>query len=289
MGKTFLDPNIARGAMKVPMLAREEEYALAVAWRDHRSPEAYRRIFFSHLRLVVSTARQFGSYRSAIADLEQEGIIGLIEALKRFDPDRGVRFSTYAQWWILSFMSEYIQRNYSLVRLGTNRAQKTLFFNLRKMRNIAESHGQNMSEHLPPDVITAIAETLKVRESDVRNMETRLSGRDSSLNVPIGDEGGSSEAIDLLPDDTPGPEEILLARERETRGSDLLFRSLEILDDRESYIVRRRRLTETPATLETVGEELDISKERVRQIEHRALAKLRDWIGAHIDEFGDLV
>lgn len=289
MDKRFLDPNIVRGAMKVPILGKEEEYELAVAWRDRKSPEAYKRIFFSHIRLVVSTARQFRNYQSVIADLEQEGMIGLIEALKRFDPDRGVRFSTYAQWWIRSFMSEYVQRNYSIVRLGTNRAQKALFFNLRRMRGLVERHGQNMSEHLPPDVVTAIAETLKVRENDVRSMELRLSGRDSSLNSLLGDEGGASEAVDLLPDEAPGPEESLLAREKEVRGKSLLLQSLEILDEREAYIVKRRRLTETPATLEAVGDELDISKERVRQIEHRALAKLREWIEAHIDEAGDLI
>lgn len=289
MGKTFLDLSIARGAMTAPILGKEEEYDLAVAWRDRRSPEAYTRIFFSHIRLVVSTARQFRNYQASMADLEQEGMIGLVEALKRFDPDRGVRFSTYAQWWIRSFMSEFVQRNYSLVRLGTNRAQKILFFNLRKMRGLVENHGQNMSEHLPPDVVTAIAETLKVREIDVRSMELRLTGRDSSLNATIGDEGSTSEAVDLLPDEAPGPEEILLTREKEERGKTLLLKALEILDEREALIVKRRRLSETPATLAAVGEELDISKERVRQIEHRALVKLKDWIGAHIDEAEDLI
>lgn len=273
--------------MRAPLLDKEEEYRLAVAWRDKRDVAAYNKIIFCHIRLVASMARSFRGGAS-IDDLYQEGMIGLVEAIIRFDPDRDIRFSTYAQWWIRSYMSEYVQRSHSLVRMGASRSQKSLFFNLRRLRSIVERHGSSMPEFLPPNAVKAIAETLHAKEDEVRHMELRLSGRDSSLNTPIGEEG-SSEAIDLLADDSESPEEIVMAGEKEFLRNHLIREAMSVLDDRERFIFEKRDLVDNPATLDELGSELGISKERVRQIEHKGRQKLKRWIEERIDSIDDIV
>lgn len=268
-----------RTAMKAPLLDRETERDLARRWRELGDEKALHGLVTPHARLVVSIAARFRHYGLPMGDLVQEGNVGLMQAASRFDPARDVRFSTYATWWIRSTIQDYILRNWSIVRTGTTAAQKSLFFNLRRLRAKIESRDGILSE----DGRIRIANDLKVPLGEVRAMETRLSGGDRSLNVPIG-EHSDEEWQSFLADERPNPEEIVIEiRDSRTR-SRWLAEALGDLSDRERTIIRKRHLANAPVTLDDLGHQLGISKERVRQLESRAMGKLKTSIGRHVPE-----
>ncbi len=265
--------SLVRAAMKAPYLAREEEHALAVRWKEERDQEALQKITMAHMRLVISMASKFRNFGLSMGDLIQEGHVGLLEAAARFEPERDVRFSTYATWWIRASMQDYILRNWSIVRGGTSSAQKALFFNLRRLRaRLAQGQVQLTREEVYREISTAVG----VSEADVATMDARLSGPDTSLNAPIGDDGeGSSDRMDFLVADAPLPDEVVSDSIDTERKTAWLSTALQSLNERELHIIRERRLQDDGATLESLGQTLGISKERVRQIENRALEKLR--------------
>lgn len=260
-----------RESMSTELLTRERELKLALEWRDNNNEAALHELVMAYMRLVVSTAARFRNYGLPMGDLVQEGAVGLMQAAARFEPEREVRFSTYAAWWIRSAMQDYILRNWSVVRTGTTAAQKALFFNLRRLRaKIDDGSGRPLNE----EGRRFIAGELSVNVNDVEAMEMRLSGADQSLNATMGLEG-DDEWQDFLADQRPSPEEtVTLAHDNRTR-SIWLAQALAELTEREQTIIRERRLRDDGRTLEELGRELGISKERVRQIEHRALEKLK--------------
>jgi RNA polymerase sigma-32 factor len=262
-----------RAAMKAPYLDRREEHELALRWKEHRDQDAMHRITTAHMRLVISMAMKFRYFGLSMGDLIQEGHVGLLEAAARFEPERDVRFSTYATWWIRASMQDYILRNWSIVRGGTSSAQKALFFNLRRLRAKLAQGPETMSG---PAVYKEISTALGVSEADVAMMDSRLSGPDTSLNAPLVDDGGSSaDRMDFLVSDAPLPDEIVSETIDDERRSGWLKNALGVLNEREMRIIAERRLQDEGATLEALGETLGISKERVRQIESRALEKLK--------------
>ena len=268
-----------RSAMREPLLEREVEYDYAQRWRDDGDEEALHKLVRAYTRLVISLAGKFRNYGLPMGDLVQEGNVGLMQAAARFEPSRGVRFSTYASWWIRSAMQDYILRNWSIVRTGTTAAQKALFFNLRRLRaRINEDIGGQLSQ----EGREFIATELKVPMADVESMEVRLGASDKSLNAPVAEEGDGNWQ-DFLADVRPNPEEIVTGlRDSETR-SRWLNDALVQLSDREQRIIRERRLRDEGATLEQLGKALGVSKERVRQLEQRALEKLRNHIERRIE------
>ncbi|MBN9079459.1 MAG: RNA polymerase factor sigma-32 [Rhizobiales bacterium 65-79] len=265
--------SMIRAAMRAPYLERSEEHDLAVRWKEDHDQEALHRITTAHMRLVISMAAKFRHFGLSMSDLIQEGHVGLLEAAARFEPDRDVRFSTYATWWIRASIQDYILRNWSIVRGGTSSAQKALFFNLRRLRARLAQGSELLSSAA---VYHEIAAALGVPEADVAMMDSRLSGPDASLNVPLGDESGAaSDRQDFLVSDDPLPDEVVGDTIDFERRSGWLNTALGALNERELKIIRERRLREEGATLESLGARLGISKERVRQIENRALEKLR--------------
>ncbi|TKT75395.1 RNA polymerase factor sigma-32 [Aquamicrobium sp. LC103] len=265
--------SLIRQAMRAPYLGREEEHELAVRWKEQHDQNALNRITVSHMRLVIAMASKFRNFGLSMSDLIQEGHVGLLEAAARFEPDRDVRFSTYATWWIRASMQDYILRNWSIVRGGTSSAQKALFFNLRRLRAKLAQDSAALSDS---QVYREISLALGVAESDVALMDARLSGPDTSLNAPLSDDGnGMSDRMDFLISDEPLPDEVVGATIDQERQSEWLQTALRTLNARELKIIRERRLRDEGATLEALGERLGISKERVRQIESRALEKLR--------------
>jgi len=262
-----------RSAMKAPYLERDEEHQLAVRWKEAGDQEALHKLTSAHMRLVISVAGKFRYFGLSMSDLIQEGHVGLLEAAARFDPAREVRFSTYATWWIRASIQDHILRNWSIVRGGTSSAQKSLFFNLRRLRAKLTQANGGVPTH---ETFTEIASAIGVSVKDVANMNSRLSGPDMSLNAPLTEsDGESADRQDFLVDETPNqgvtvPE----AMDRERRSS-WLKSAMTVLSERELRIVRERRLSEEGATLESLGNSLGISKERVRQIECRALEKLK--------------
>ncbi|MDR3518424.1 MAG: RNA polymerase factor sigma-32 [Azospirillaceae bacterium] len=261
-----------RDSMRAPMLSRDHELVLAERWRDHRDQAALHELVQSFARLVIATATRFRHYGLPLGDLVQEGNVGLMQAALRFEPQRDVRFSTYATWWIRSAIQDYVLRNWSIVRTGTTAAQKSLFFNLRRLR--AQIAGDNGAAGLTDDGRRQIAAALNVDEDEVVAMEQRLAGADQSLNVPIG-ENSEDDWQDFLADPGPTPEEVVInLRDAETR-SRWLAEALTTLNTRERLIIRERQLRDHAATLDDLGRQLGISKERVRQIEARAIQKLR--------------
>jgi RNA polymerase sigma-32 factor len=262
-----------RAAMKAPYLDRGEEHELALRWKQHRDQDAMHRITTAHMRLVISMAMKFRYFGLSMGDLIQEGHVGLLEAAARFEPERDVRFSTYATWWIRASMQDYILRNWSIVLGGTSSAQKALFFNLRRLRaKLAQGPETLSGTALYKEISTALG----VSEADVAMMDSRLSGPDTSLNAPLVDDGGSSaDRMDFLVSDAPLPDEIVGETIDDERRSGWLRNALGVLNEREMRIIAERRLQDEGATLEALGETLGISKERVRQIESRALEKLK--------------
>ncbi len=260
-----------RESMSTALLSRERELWLARLWRDAGDEAALHELVMAYMRLVISTAARFRNYGLPMSDLVQEGATGLMQAAARFEPEREVRFSTYAAWWIRSAMQDYILRNWSVVRTGTTAAQKALFFNLRRLRaKIGDGSGGPLDEAGR----AFIASELSVHIDEVEAMEMRLAGGDQSLNATISPTG-EDEWQDFLADERPTPEEtVMFARDSRTR-SIWLAQALAELTDREQIIIKERRLRDDARTLEELGRDLGISKERVRQIEHRALEKLK--------------
>ncbi len=256
---------------KFPMLEPEQEYMLAHRYADHGDLEAAHELVTSHLRLVAKIAMGYRFYGLPVSDLISEGNVGLMRAVKKFDPERGFRLATYAMWWIKAAINEYVLNSWSLVKVGTVAAQKKLFFNLRKLKAKLGQYGEG---DLSNDAVETIAQRLDVSTDDVINMNRRLSRSDASLNQLV-IEDGDAERQDLLVDDAPDQETVLAEKEERQLGSGLLMRAMGGLTDRERHIIEERRLAENPRTLEEIGEEYGISRERVRQIENRAFEKLQ--------------
>jgi RNA polymerase sigma-32 factor len=262
---------IMRAAMKAPYLDREEERGLAVRWKERRDQQALNRLTSAHMRLVIAMAARFRHFGLSMSDLIQEGHVGLLEAAARFEPEREVRFSTYATWWIRASMQDYILRNWSIVRGGTSSTQKALFFNLRRLRARLSRGPEPMNE---PRLYEAIAQAIGVSRDEVALMDSRLSGPDLSLNAPVTESDGADRQ-DFIVCTAPLPDETVGEDIDRQRRAIWLGRALSALNERELRIVSERRLTEEGATLESLGQKLGISKERVRQIESRALEKLK--------------
>ncbi|MGY2052507.1 RNA polymerase sigma factor RpoH [Methylobacterium sp. JK268] len=258
---------------RFPMLEPTEEYMLAKSWREHGDREAAHRLVTSHLRLVAKIAMGYRGYGLPIGEVVSEGNVGLMQAVKRFDPDKGFRLATYAMWWIKAAIQEYILRSWSLVKMGTTANQKKLFFNLRKAKGRISALDEG---DLRPDQVKQIATRLGVPEQDVIEMNRRLSG-DASLNAPLREEG-EGEWQDWLVDDSPS-QEAVLAREEEGQNRLAALRdALGVLNPRERRIFEARRLAEDPITLEDLSSEFGVSRERVRQIEVRAFEKVQDAV-----------
>ncbi|GGB24056.1 RNA polymerase sigma factor RpoH [Tistrella bauzanensis] len=271
------DTRYYSSVQRQPLLTREEEVSLAarVQAGDKAAAEILVR---SHLRLVIKVASRYRNYGLPMNELVQEGSLGLMQAVERFDPDRGVRLATYAMWWIKAAIQDYILRSWSMVRIGTTAAQKALFFNLRKLKaKLRRSDETRMGETLDPADVGQIATTLGVRDRDVRLMEMRMSGGDQSLNAPMSADSGD-EWLDQLADDKPDQEELLVEKDLASFRTRMIRGALDALNARERLIITRRHLAEASATLEALGSELGISKERVRQIESRAMRKLADLV-----------
>ena len=274
-----------RTAMNEPMLEREHELKLARRWQDKRDEKALHEMVQSYTRLVVAMASKFRHYGLPMGDLIQEGNIGLMQAADKFDPAREVRFSTYAQWWIRSAIQDYVLRNWSIVRTGTTAAQKSLFFNFRRLR--AQIEGAQEHEGLGDKGRKKIAKELGVKISDVESMEGRLSAADQSLNMSIGEDGGD-EWQSLLADDRANPEDVVIGMKDSQTRSQWLREALGELTDRERKIINERHMTHEVVTLDDLGKQLGVSKERVRQLEARAMEKMRTSLGRHARDFEDL-
>jgi len=260
---------------KFPMLEKEEEYMLAKRWRDHDDVDAAHQLVTSHLRLVAKIAMGYRGYGLPIGELISEGNVGMMQAVKKFDPERGFRLATYAMWWIRASMQEYILHSWSLVKMGTTAAQKKLFFNLRKIKGQMKALEEG---DLPPEKVQRIAEQLAVSENDVVQMNRRLAAPDHSLNAPLRNDGEGGEWQDWLVDDTESQEDLLGETEEFQQRTQLLRDAMKSLNEREQHIITERRLSENPTTLETLSQHYGISRERVRQIEVRAFEKLQKAI-----------
>jgi RNA polymerase sigma-32 factor len=284
-----VDRQFVKAAMSAPYLERDQERSLAVRWKDQRDEQALHHLAHAHMRLVIALAGRFRHYGLPASDLIQEGHVGLLEAAARFEPEREVRFSTYATWWIRASMQDYILRNWSIVRGGTSSAQKALFFNLRRLR------AKLSRDNRPGDsarIYATIAQAIGVSKADVATMDARLSGPDVSLNAPVsqGDDSSMSEHVEFLVDNRPLPDEVVTESIDTDRRIHWLQDAMAVLSEREMRILRERRLAEESATLEALGTRLGISKERVRQIENRAMEKLRRvLIERHPEEVVDHV
>ncbi|MFO1259738.1 MAG: RNA polymerase sigma factor RpoH [Sphingomonadaceae bacterium] len=257
---------------KFPVLSAEQEYMLAKRYQEHQDPESAAQLVTSHLRLVAKIAMGYRGYGLPVSELISEGNIGLMQGVKKFEPDRGFRLATYAMWWIRASIQEFILRSWSLVKMGTTAAQKKLFFNLRRMKNNIEAFEDG---DLRPEDVTKIATDLGVSEDDVVSMNRRMAmGGDTSLNVPMR-EDGEGQWQDWLADENPLQDErVANAEEQEIRHS-LLLEAMDSLNDREQHILTERRLAEEPKTLEELSQVYGVSRERVRQIEVRAFEKLQ--------------
>ena len=256
---------------KFPMLEPEEEYVLAKNWREHEDTEAAHKLVTSHLRLVAKIAMGYRGYGLPIGEVVAEGNVGLMQAVKRFDPERGFKLATYAMWWIRASIQEYILRSWSLVKVGTTAAQKKLFFNLRKLKGQLNALEEG---DLSPENVEAIAHRLDVSEKDVISMNRRMAGPDNSLNAPLRQDS-EGEWQDWLVDDSPDQEATLGEQQEFDHRRAFLAQAMEGLNERERHILNERRLKEEPVTLEALSKEYGISRERVRQIEVRAFEKLQ--------------
>jgi len=257
---------------KFPMLAKDEEFMLAKRWQEHADPEAAHRLVTSHLRLVAKIAMGYRGYGLPIGEVISEGNVGLMQAVKKFDPDKGFRLATYAMWWIRASIQEYILRSWSLVKMGTTAAQKKLFFNLRK----AKSEISALQEgDLHPDQVSVIATKLGVLDEEVVSMNRRLSGGDASLNSPMRADSESEWQDWLVDNDTPSQETVVADTQEKNIRMSLLEEAMTELSDRERHILTERRLKDEPTTLEDLASQYGVSRERVRQIEVRAFEKLQ--------------
>lgn len=272
----FDDRAMSRKAMKAELLDAETELKLAYAWRDHRDEEALHRLITAYMRLAISMASKFRRYGAPMNDLIQEAGLGLMKAADKFDPDRGVRFSTYAVWWIKASIQDYVMRNWSMVRTGSTSSQKSLFFNLKrvqaKLEREAQARGETLDQH---QLREQIAHEVGVPLHDVEMMEGRLSGSDYSLNATQSSDDEGREWIDALEDEGTQASEHVEKSHDAAQLREWLLVALNGLNDRERFIVRERKLRDAPRTLESLGQELGLSKERVRQLEASAFAKMR--------------
>jgi RNA polymerase sigma-32 factor len=263
---------------RFPMLEPQEEYMLAKSWREHGDRDAAHRLVTSHLRLVAKIAASYRGYGLPISEVISEGNVGLMQAVKRFEPDKGFRLATYAMWWIKAAIQEYILRSWSLVKMGTTANQKKLFFNLRKAKSRISALDEG---DMRPDQVKLIAKRLGVTEQDVIDMNRRLGG-DASLNAPIREDGDSGEWMDWLVDDSASQESRLAESEQSENRHQALGQALGVLNDRERRIFEARRLADEPITLEELADEFGVSRERVRQIEVRAFEKVQKAVKSHI-------
>lgn len=255
---------------KFPMLEKEQEYMLAKAWVEHEDRDAAHQLVTSHLRLVAKIAMGYRGYGLPVNELISEGNVGMMQAVKRFDPERGFRLATYAMWWIKASIQEYVLRSWSLVKIGTTAAQKKLFFNLRRTKNQLQAFDEN----LHPDDVKTIAKRLKVTEAEVESMNQRMAGADHSLNAPLKIDG-EGEWQDWLVDEDPDQETVYAETEELDVRRDLMAEAMKSLNEREAAILTERRLQDKPKTLEDLSQVYNISRERVRQIEVRAFEKLQ--------------
>jgi RNA polymerase sigma-32 factor len=265
---------------RFPVLKGEKEYMLAKRWKEHGDVEAAHELVTSHLRLVAKIAMSYRGYGLPVADLVSEGNIGLMKAVRKFEPEKGFRLSTYAMWWIRASITEYILKSWSLVKLGTVAAQKKMFFSLRKLKGRLKIMDNG---ELSPDQATILAKDLNVSESDVIGMNRRLASRDLSLNTPVSDEN-ATEFQDTLVDESPSPEAIVADGEEMDYRRGLLRDAMKVLPARERHILTERRLKDEPITLEELGKNYGISRERVRQLEVRAFEKVTNAIEESVAE-----
>ncbi|MCO6185150.1 RNA polymerase sigma factor RpoH [Rhizobium sp. L1K21] len=266
---------------KFPMLEPQEEYMLAKRFHEHEDRNAAHKLVTSHLRLVAKIAMGYRGYGLPIGEVISEGNVGLMQAVKKFDPERGFRLATYAMWWIKASIQEYILRSWSLVKMGTTANQKRLFFNLRRLKGRIQAIDDG---DLKPDQVREIAEKLGVSEEEVVSMNQRLSG-DASLNAPIrASDGDSGQWQDWLADDSESQEDILIEQDELESRRAMLSRAMSVLNERERRIFEARRLSENPITLEELSSEFDVSRERVRQIEVRAFEKVQEAVQKFAEE-----
>lgn len=270
------DLSLSRTAMKAELLDAETELALAYAWRDHRDEAALHRLITAYMRLAISMAAKFKRYGAPMNDLIQEAGLGLMKAADKFDPDRGVRFSTYAVWWIKASIQDYVMRNWSMVRTGSTSSQKSLFFNMRRVQARLEREAASRGEHLDRAQLHQLISTeVGVPLADVQMMEGRLSGNDFSLNASQSTEDEGREWIDTIEDDNAQSSMMVENQHDTDRLRDWLVEAMGALNERERFIIRERKLRDDARTLESLGNELGLSKERVRQLEAAAYAKMR--------------
>jgi RNA polymerase sigma-32 factor len=269
---------------KFPLLEKNQEFMLAKRWKEHQDPDAAEQLVTSHLRLVAKIAMGYRGYGLPIGEVISEGNVGLMQAVKKFDPDKGFRLATYAMWWIRAAIQEYILRSWSLVKLGTTAAQKKLFFNLRRLKGEIQALEDG---DLRPENVQEISTRLGVSEDEVHSMNRRMAaGGDASLNAPIGGTEGDGEWQDWLADDAPTQAEMLADRDEFSARMALLEEALSTLSDRERHIITERRLKDEPATLEDLSMHYNVSRERIRQIEVRAFEKLQSAMKAAAHERG---
>jgi RNA polymerase sigma-32 factor len=269
--------DLSNRAMRMPLLTEEHERELIERWQSAADRAALDKLVLAHVRMVVAQAHRYRSFDMALDDLVQEGSVGLMEATRRFDLSHGVRFSTYAIWWVRAAIQAYILRNWSVVRIGTTRAEKRLFFNLRRLRARAEQVGSDLSES---EIVEQLADALQTTPEVIGLVGLRISGRDRSGNEPVGEEA-NTELQDLIVDPNPTPEQSAVSRidgEKQLRS---LEDAIANLPSREQLILRRRHLAENGETLESLSQDLGVSKERVRQLECRALNRMREALQSH--------
>jgi RNA polymerase sigma-32 factor len=272
----YNDQTMSRQAMKAELLDAETELRLAYAWRDQRDEKALHRLITAYMRLAISMAAKFRRYGAPMNDLIQEASLGLMKAAEKFDPDRGVRFSTYAVWWIKASIQDYVMRNWSMVRTGSTSSQKALFFNLRRVQAKLEREASQRGEQLDSHQLRQmVASEVGVPIADVEMMEGRLSGSDFSLNATQSTEDDGREWIDALEDEGVQAAEAVEGAHDQERLRNWLVKAMQSLNPRERFIIAERKLREEGRTLESLGEELGLSKERVRQLEAAAFAKMR--------------
>ena len=277
--------SLTRKAVKAELLDAETELQLAYAWRDSRDEAALHRLITAYMRLAISMAAKFKRYGAPMNDLVQEAGLGLMKAADKFDPDRGVRFSTYAVWWIKASVQDYVMRNWSMVRTGSTSSQKSLFFNMRRVQAQLEREAQQTGENLDKHQLNQlIATEVGVPLNDVEMMDGRLSGSDFSLNATQASDEEGREWIDTLEDENSRADLAVEEEHDQGRLADWIGVAMDSLNDREQFIVRQRKLIESPRTLESLGAELSLSKERVRQLEAAAFGKMRKYLEKNAGE-----
>ena len=277
--------SLTRKAVKAELLDAETELQLAYAWRDSRDEAALHRLITAYMRLAISMAAKFKRYGAPMNDLVQEAGLGLMKAAEKFDPDRGVRFSTYAVWWIKASVQDYVMRNWSMVRTGSTSSQKSLFFNMRRVQAQLEREAQQTGESLDKHQLNQlIATEVGVPLNDVEMMDGRWSGSDFSLNATQASDEEGREWIDTLEDENSRADLAVEEEHDQGRLADWIGIAMDTLNDREQFIVRQRKLIESPRTLESLGAELSLSKERVRQLEAAAFGKMRKYLEKNAGE-----